>query len=568
MKIIRYITLIFVFGVALWSCNDNYLDVRDEKTGIDNQQLYRRYSSFQQVLWEAYSCLPDGFSELWREGATDLAESTSGTSISQDFNNGAWDQFRNPDDVWTKNYKGIDVANRLLANKDKVDFGYLLAQCTPSDSTPYKNAANNVKFSAGEALFLKAFFYFELIKRYGGVPIINKPLDYNDPTTWKDLPRNSLDECVKHIVILCDSAAKIIPATMSAYAWYGDGRVTRGAILFLKAKTLLYAASPLFKANGTTATWADAASAANDVINFSKTNGNLYNLNSSYSGLFGSSNSTLAEVIFKRRYGNINWMEYNQFPISYLGSNGMSITPTQNLVDKYEVGNATASVPFSWSNPAHAAAPYTNRDTRFAATVLYNMEVYKGDTIKTYETGKDGQPRVNASRTGYYLNKWVISSIDLVNNTSAAHTWIYYRFADVYLMYAEAALNAYGASVDPDGAGTNYTLTALQAINLVRARAKVQNLAASALDQAAIEKERSCEFAFEDSRYWDVRRWGKGTTYFNAPVNKIKITRVSGSVFTYEVSKLEDRVFTQKMDWYPIPQSEISQTNWSQNPLW
>ena len=117
----------------------------------------------------------------------------------------------------------------------------------------------------GECYFIKAFLYFELVKRYGGVPIIDQPLDYNQPSGWQGLKRNSVDECFKYISTLCDKAAVIIPdsvRTSSATSWYESGRATYAAIKALKARALLYAASPLFKDAGSTFTWADAAAAA------------------------------------------------------------------------------------------------------------------------------------------------------------------------------------------------------------------------------------------------------------------------------------------------------------------
>jgi starch-binding outer membrane protein, SusD/RagB family len=314
----------------------------------------------------------------------------------------------------------------------------------------------------------------------------------------------------------------------------------------------------LFKANGTTATWEDAAAAAHDVIAL-----NQYSLNAAYAALFGASNSTLKEVIFKRRYGSINWLESNQFPVSFVGSNGFSLTPTQNFVDQFEVISANGSENFDWNNPAHAAKPYDNRDPRLSATVVYNGMKFKTSTIETFTGGNDGLPRQNATKTGYYLLKWVNPTVDLVNATTTNHAWCYFRYADILLSYAEAMYNAYGPESDPK----NYGMTAIQAFNLVRKRAKVPELAANELNQARIERERTVELGFEDQRFWDVRRWGKGTEYFNAPVKRVVITK-DASTLNYEVKELENRVYSEKMNWYPIPQSEITKTGWAQNPLW
>jgi hypothetical protein len=559
MKRNRYIITMLVLGTVLYSsCKHDYLEVQTIKADITTDKLYSNYTYVQQQMWNTYSYMPDGLNNIDLDAATDDAEATNSVEPVQVFNYGTWNQYTNPDNVWAANFEGIRQANLYLKNKDKVDINYIKDKITSTDSTTYFNARNNVKFMEGEALFLKAYFYFELVKRYGGVPIFEQPLDYNDPNTWKNVQRNSVDECVKYIASLCDKASAIIPANLSPYSWYDAGRVTYGAIKTLKAKVLLYGASPLFTANGSTTTWATAAAAAHDVIAMGS-----YSLDANYSNLFGANNTTSGEVIFYRRYGAINAIEYNNFPIVFQNSNGNSITPTENLVNDYEVlvksgGTVTGSVPFDWNNPAHAAAPYANRDPRFAATVVYNGSSFKGTTIQTYFGGNSGLPKQNATKTGYYLSKWVNQSVDLINNTTTNHAWVYFRYADVLLSYAEAMFNAYGPDADPQG----YGMSALQAINKVRQRAGVPAL--TTVNQLAIEHERNVELSFENNRLWDVRRWKKGVSYFSKPVNRIDITDAG----VYTVKKLEDRVFTTKMEWYPIPQAEISKTGWTQNPGW
>ncbi|MDB5149311.1 MAG: RagB/SusD family nutrient uptake outer membrane protein [Mucilaginibacter sp.] len=546
-------------GTLLYSsCKHDYLEVQTIKADITTDKLYSNYTYVQQQMWNTYSYLPDGLNNLDLEAATDEAEATNSVERSQLFNYGTWNQYTNGDDVWASNFAGIRQANLYLKNKDKVDINYIKDKITSTDSTTYFNARNNVKFMEGEALFLKAYFYFELVKRYGGVPIFEQPLDYNDPSTWKNVQRNSVDECIKYIASLCDKAAAIIPADLSPYSWYDAGRITNGAVKTLKAKALLYGASPLFTANGSSTTWAQAATAAHDVIALGS-----YSLDASYSNLFGANNTTSGEVIFYRRYGAMNGIEYNEFPIVFQNSNGNSTTPTENLASDFEVlvksgSTVTGSVPFDWNNPAHAAAPYDNRDPRFAATIVYNGASFKSTTIQTYFGGNSGLPKQNATKTGYYLSKWVNQSVDLINVTTTNHAWVYFRYADVLLSYAEAMFNAYGPTADPQG----YGMSALQAINKIRQRAGVPAL--TTINQQAIEHERNVELSFENNRLWDVRRWKKGVSYFSKPVNRIDITDAG----VYTVKKLEDRVFTTKMEWYPIPQAEISKTGWTQNPGW
>ena len=558
----KYFIILAAFITLITSCKKNYLNVNDVNAFVTPDQLYSNYNYAQQAVWNIYSYLPDA--NLSYEAITDNASATNVTDISKVFNNGTWNQYNNPDNSWARDFEGIRQANLYLKNKDSVNITYIRDKIVTSDSSTWYNAQNNVKFMQGEALFLKAFFYFDLVKRYGGVPVMNQPLDYNNPATWKNIPRNSVDECIHYITLLCDSAAGIIPANLAPYSWYALGRVTYGAIKALKARTLLYAASPLFKAAGTTATWADAASALHDVIAL-----NAYSLDSKYSNLFGSSNSSSKELIFYRRYGNINTTEKDNFPIVFQNSDGNSTTPSQNFVDGFEVlvkdgsGNITGSRPFDWTNPTDAASPYSNRDPRMATTVVYNGSTFASTVIQTYTGGNSGLPKSNATRTGYYLSKWVNQSVDLVANTTTAHTWSYFRYGEILLDYAEAMFNAYGATADPQG----YGMTALAAINSVRQRVKMPVLTAAQLGQGSLEHERNVELGFEDQRLWDVRRWNEGPQYFNAPVYRIDI-ELNGSAYTYTVNKLEDRKFDPKMAWYPIPQDEITKTGWKQNPGW
>lgn len=566
MKKVHYIVIVLLTTFS-YACKKDFLDVKKGAADVPVDALYTNYNYVQQVMWNAYSYLPDGFSSLDMEAATDNAEHTSVNSRSQDFNYGIWSQYNNPDHLWGNYFDGIRQANLYLKNKGKADISYIKDRITTTDSTPYFNARNNLQFMEGEAYFLKAFFYFELVKRYGGVPILEEPLDYNQPETWKGIQRNSLDECIKHIVALCDKAATIIPTNVSSYSWYQSGRATYGAIKALKARVLLYAASPLYKDAKSTFTWVDAARAAKDVIDLK-----AYSLGDNYANLFRENNATSPEAIFIRRMGNTNWFEYANFPIVFEKSNGGSLTPSQNFVDEFEVlvknsvGDVIGSEPFSWSNSAHAANPYANRDPRLAATVVYNNTSFKSSTIQTYIGGNSGLPKQNASKTGYYLSKWVNPTVDLVNDTKTTHTWIHFRYAEILLNYAEAMFHAYGAEGDPLG----YGKTALQAINEVRGRVgvKMPLLTAGQLNQQAIEHERNVELGFEGHRFWDVRRWKKGNTYFKAPLNRIEITFDGASKYTYAVKKLEDRVYEDKMNWYPISQSEIIKTGWTQNPGW
>jgi starch-binding outer membrane protein, SusD/RagB family len=299
MKKHHYIIFVVFAAFSLASCKKDFLNVKKIPADMPVNLIYKQYDYIQGVVWNAYSYLPDGYAWVDMEAATDDAYHTNVNNRSHTFNYGVWDQFNNPDGTWSNYFNGIYQANLYLQHKGEVDLGPISGAISNNDSTTYKKAVNNLKFMEGECYFLKAFFYLELVKRYGAVPIIDKALDYNDPATWKDLPRNSANDCFKYIVSLCDKAAVIIPdsvRTSSVTSFYESGRATNGAIKALKARAILYAASPLYKEAGSTFTWADAAAAARDVIAM-----NVYNLDGTYTNLFGATNWNSVETIYHRK---------------------------------------------------------------------------------------------------------------------------------------------------------------------------------------------------------------------------------------------------------------------------
>lgn len=558
-------------GLLISACQKDFLNVKKIDANIPVDLLYSNYPYYQSAVYNAYSYLPDGLNRSMNmEAASDFAECTSVLDPSQVFNLGIWNQYSNPDDVWNNNFQGIRQANLVLKNKPMVSLQYKLDRIIGTDSTDYKNSVAWLNYSEGGMYFLKAFYYFELVKRYGGVPIMDTALDFSNPGGYEKMQRNTVDECIKYIVSLCDKAAKIVP--VSSGNGYDQGLVLRGAVLALKSRALLYGASPLFKEAGSTATWEAAAAAANEVIALK-----VYSLENNYKTIFGASNVSSKEAIFYKRYGATNFFEFANYPIAFQGSNGNSLTPTQNYADEFEVvtrdgaGNPLSAEPFSWNNPTHRANPYANRDPRLDSTTYHNGSRFVGfatSTIETFTGGSSGLPKQNASKTGYYLAKYVNPAINLNNGgsgTTTAHAYMYFRYAEVLLNYAEAMFNAYGATGDPQG----YGMTALQAINAVRSRSSVKMppYTAGNLTAAAIQHERAVELGLEGHRFWDVRRYKKGVELFNAPVYRILITK-NGNAFTYERVKLEDRVYQAKMDWYPIPQAEITRTGWKQNDGW
>ena len=559
---------------------------REIITDLNRTQLEDAYGNVGALLNGVYVELQEGFQNIdlaMMASATDEAEFVNENSSVQNFNNGSWNAISNPGGgIWSSSFKGIRKANIFFVSADKVNLDQFKLDPSPSAQSVYTTRLAEIARWKYEARFLRAFFYFELIKRYGGVPIMTTALSESDIAGVK---RNTLEECVKFISDECDSAANNLPVIYSATASTDLSRATKGAALALKARLLLYAASELWNnpswaagyanpllislpAGNRNARWQAAADAAKAVIDLPGTGYALFN---NYSTLFRNFN--VPEIIFTRRNSASNAFEVANFPIGFdRGQSGNG--PSQDLVDAYEIKvSATSSIKFDWNNPAHAANPYatsgaTERDPRLFTTIAVNntnFSTVSGVTrpLEIFPGGRDGKPVVNSTKTGYYLRKYVNESINITTGQVAVHSWIYFRLAEIYLNYAEA-LNEYS----PGNAGIKTFY------DLVRNRTGVAMPPLPAgLSQAEVREkirnERRVEFAFEDHRAWDVRRWMIAPTTLGAPLRGVDVIRTGTTTFTYTPNIVEQRVFQPKMYLYPIPQSELNiSQGLVQNPLW
>ena len=562
------VSLFFVAAViGLSSCEN--LD-RELITDITPQQVNTSYDYTLYRITSIYTDMPAGYLQIdgaMTASATDEAEHTLETSNVQKFNTGSWNAIDNPENLWANFYRGIRKANAFLVSSDSVNLDQYRLDPSASAQTVYQTRLNDIKRWKYEARFLRAYFYFELVKRYGGVPIITKVYAVNDNV--QDVKRSSLAECMQYITAECDSAAKNLPIT---YAATDLGRATRGAALALKSRALLYAASDLFNtiswANGYSspelialtgdrmARWKAAADAAKAVIDLSGTG---YVLNTNYRNLFITNSYTLPEVIYARRNGASNTFEVANYPIGYdLGNSGT--TPSQNLVDAYEMTNGTK---FDWNNPAQAANPYANRDPRLGLNIILNNTAYKGRNVEIWTGGRDGKGIVNATKTGYYLKKYVNENQNLLTGTTSVQSWNLFRLAEIYLNYAEA-LN----EVSPGHADIKTYVDKVRTRTGVALPALPAGLSQTDMRER-IRNERRVELAFEDHRGWDVRRWLQGPQYLGAPLMGVDIAKNADGTFTYKPVTVENRVFEPKMYLYPIPQGELNAAKGLiQNPGW
>ena len=538
-------------ALALCSC-EKFLD-----TSLDLNSSSETIATNRGTIWAFanafYSPIIYGYSVIDGNifaSASDEAQQTSASSNVIYFNKGIVNSSVNP--LWTyynNCYEGIRAANFFL---DYVSDGkgkalLELNRNLITDAVGYARDLASLDWYIAEAHVARAYYYSELIKMYGGVPIVEQTMQQSGGAK---VARSTYDQCVEYIVNEIDTWKDRLSDNWKDNNTY-EGRFTKGAALAIKARTLLYAASPLHNPSGSWEKWDRAARAAADVIALG-----AYSLDSDYGAYFRGSNSLGSpETIYVVRRAVSNTMEQNNYPISTSGGKS-GVCPTHNLVSAYE-----------YIDPADPANPYANRDPRMDASIVVNGSSWNGRVIAQAPGETDDMTRANASRTGYYLKKFLTDELNLTQGATAQHNWVAYRYAEVLLNYAEAMNEAYGPSSLPAG----FPMSAAQALQMVRDRAsgRLPKVNVSTVDafRAAVKHERQVELAFEDHRYWDLLRWTDAMDVLNKPVQGVRITR-SGGDYKYTVADVASRTFNVRNYYLPFMRSEIvnSDSTLEQNP--
>lgn len=539
MKTKLTITLLFII-IAFSACKKDFLNLAPNEN-ISEEAAFSTIIQTENFVNNIYSGLPsaqtrtgDGFTGLdclsdagaptfFENGNTFNAGGYGPTNIGN-FIGG----------IWGNAFKGIRKANILLEKLPVV----------PTTNPEEESIKIRLK---GEALFLRAFFYFDLLKIYGRFPIMDKRLPLDDNF---QRPRNSYDECAAFILKDLNEAIAILPATHPAHLL---GRANKAMCMALKSRLLLYAASPLNSAD-MASKWQEAAKAAKEIIDLNQYS--LYNAITdkaeNYKTIFNAFANN--EIIWFLNLGNGKSYERNYYPPSNGGWG--NVTPTQNFVDEYQMANGKdITDPASGYDPSN---PYAGREPRFYATVWYNGSVLRSKKIQTFPEGTDGiNGGSNNTKTGYYLRKFCNENINLTSGAGRQMMDIWFRLAEIYLNYAEASNEA---STQPAADPLIYTY-----MNLIRERAGLPPLNPGLNKEQmrlAIRHERRIELSFEEHRFFDDRRWKLN---FGGDIKGI-IWNAEGTNHTIEV--VQNRPFDQKMWWMPIPQSEIDITHIEQNPGW
>lgn len=556
MKRIKY--FILLSAITLLSGCD-LLDI-DESIGATKESVFESVERSKNFLTHVYSYLPSDFNAVdgtSRSCATDDAEYVRNTSSIRVMNDGTWSKLNAIDNQWSTFYSAIRAANQFLESYNPAALEFYQYKQNPTYEE-VKVQFENYKY---EARFLRAFYHFELAKRYGDIPLVTKVLKEEEAN---EVHRVSFQDVIQFITDECDTVAKYLPVSYLLMSGQETGRATKGAAMALKTRALLYAASKLHNPDNDLNKWKAAARAALVLIDSAEING-WYSLPVNY---FDYNVLTSKELIFESREAKSNYFEKANFPIGYEGGN-TGICPSQNLVDAFEMTKASGGGAFSWDNPVHRATPYVNRDQRLARTVLVDGALFRGVAVQSFIEGKNGYPMREATKTGYYIRKFLVENVNLApaNTTTADHFWPIFRYADVLLSYAESMNEAFPSS--PQYTDATYTRSAEWALNKVRSRALITEVSGINQDdfRQKVRNERRVELAFEDHRFWDIRRWKIGDQTKVIYGTKIEQTS-SGKVFTPN-QVVANRVWFDRMYLYPIPANEnFINPNLGQNPDW
>ncbi|WP_431291914.1 RagB/SusD family nutrient uptake outer membrane protein [Pedobacter sp. P26] len=454
--------------------------------------------------------------------------------------------------IYTQMYRGIRNANLMLANMDK---------------TPWTDLYNP-NYIKGEQLYLRAYFYFELLRRFGGVVILTQPQDFTEAST--DLPRSSYAETFALILSDLEQAITLLPLTNADWPNPAaqSNRATGAAVMALKARALLFDASPLNNPGNDLAKWKKAAAASKAIIDLNK-----FSLEPNYANVLTVANSNEYIRIWPRGGRGFIGTYLSDFliPTSYGGAQS-NLSPVQNHVDLYEMANGKPITDAtSGYNPQN---PYLNRDPRFYVNILYNNTTWQGRAVQTWQSepnaqgiityGTDISTATSITKTSYYLKRLWPEASRSGSTASALLNYVFYRYAEVLINYAEA-LNE----------ETGPTAEVYDAVNAIRLRAKMPVLPVG-LSQSEmrerIRNERAIEFAFEDMRWWDILRWKKGPEIVAQPMKAMKVIKNANGSFSYNVVELPafKKVFNNNMYLYPIPRAEMNKTSGAlkQNPGW
>lgn len=560
--------------LSLASCSDkmNY----NEYNIYDKDYISKTFANVGGFMTNIYNAIDydyGSYGSATMGSATDESEYAIPGGAIEDFYNGAWSPTNAKSSMWTNMYQAINVCNQVTDKFQGLKFeDYELNSDYDAQMARYKNYE-------WEARLWRAYFYFNLVKQYGGVPLITK---VQSASVTNSMSRASSDSVFQFILGECDAIKDSIvddPTSFNLPSEVDNGRADRLTVLALKARAALYWASPLFNPSNDKERWHKAALYNKELLDAAAAKGKT--LANDYASLWATDNYQNAkitcEIIFGRRIygsgtnGSSNTFESRNYPAGLEGGVGGNC-PTQNLVDAYEMKSTGKPIdaPGSGYNSSNM---YADRDPRLDATVAKNGDVwptYQKVALQTYYGGTNGEPISGGTPTGYYIKKLCHGAIDLTAKSKYKtdnHTWVVFRLGEFYLNYAEAVFKYLGSA---DATSAEFPMSAREAASKTRVRAGMPAFPES-MSNADFWKEytneRFVELAFENHRFWDVRRWKEADQYFKN-IKELKITKGADGTLSYQTN-IVTRQWDDKMYLFPIPVTEILKNhNLKQNPGW
>ena len=556
MRIHNIIKTVCLAGsLALLSACEDWLEI-EPKDRFGDTTVWGSEENADMFLNDIYNQLPhlnnetqnlDQYSDNSYVGAEWMNARTTiytGALSPTSWIPGPWDMWKwgrqNNDDAKGQ-YERIRSCNLFITKVTESDF-----------SAEYK------KERLAEARFLRAWFYHYLWMAYGGVPIITEVLD-NNVSTDIFYPRETAQKTFEFIDKELDEIKDDLPPRRSGSDL---GRASKGAILTLKGWVELFHASELRNPGKDKKRWEAAAATLKDVIDLQ-----VYHLQPTILDLWTEATNNNDEVIFdfqmSKQNGGRREGLFGPVFVKGVQSSWGNMQPTQELVDDYCMANGLPITdPASGYNKNN---PYKNREKRFYQSILYDGSMWQGEEIIT-RVGVGSPNEIDTSsdsdvtNTGYYTRKTIDESVNGADNLQMSNgmaNYIFFRYADVLLMYAEASLEAGDKP------------TAIEYLDMVRTRGgnmpSIDDTYPLGITEnqlrEIIRRDRRIELAFEDKRWWDILRWkicdGENGV-MNKPIGGMKIEDTNGDgVWEYNYHEVGKRTFLPRMYYQPIPQYVI-----------
>lgn len=561
-------TLLLIFALITSSCND-ILDL-EPLDSVSDEAVWSKPELLELYVNSRYDELPHGYVQ-WAGGL----RVTSLTDESYDIHQGPrlLNQYTQGEvtptnmhlfgGFWIQAYSAIRNLNIFLEKAD------------PNLGVPERTAQ-----LIAEVRFLRAWFYTELFSRYGAIPLLKATIAVGEADEILD--RTPVSEIVAFIDLELFQAANDLPAIHEG----GDfGKATKGAALALRARALLYGASPLFGLSSTE-DWQKVSDACEDLFDLGS-----YSISSDFPGMLLNVHDP--EIIFSKQFVGIQGPEINFQLGYYTPSGGHNIeewrlpngnagwcqeNPLMNLVDEFETlsgeipvlgysGDENNLTPILNSNASDydLGNPYTNRDPRLGYSIFYDGSMINDREVEFWECGKDSRCESvqfwwNGALVDHTIRKGLNLDWKPAAGLASTTPYVYMRLAEFYLTYAEAQYH-----LGNSGVATQY-------VNLVRTRPGV-NMPPIESSQTGsgllskIKHERKIELAFEGNRWYDARRWLDAEIDFARDAVGLEVIKdeITGNK-TYRYFVQQQRSFPVSHYLFPILAEEMNKTNWAQNP--